>query len=173
MKPIHYLGLVVRLFAIWLFISGVAEVVSFFEMKSAGKASSMPSFIVMLITLIPIIASVYLWFFPLTVAQKLLGQEEKEFEPVNPKSLLTIFVASIGLFFLFRSFIDGVFWLSFYAGYLSGGSHMMTSAEVAFFNAIAASDKAAIISTIVELVIALLLVVKCRSIAGLMARIAR
>lgn len=164
MKPIHYLGLGVRLFAIWLFISGVVTTIDFIALKLGGTASSMPSFVSMIIMLIPIIAAVYLWFFPLTVAQKLLGKEEKEFEPVNPQSLLTIFVASIGLFFLYQALMSFIFWLGFY---------VMPSNESSSLVMAYATDKVGVLTTFVELVIALLLVIKCRSIAGLMVRIAR
>ncbi|MBD3652880.1 hypothetical protein [Kangiella sp.] len=164
MKPIHYLGLVVRLFAICLFIYGVIGAIEFFALKLGGMASSMPSFISMVIMLIPIIVSVYLWFFPLTVAQKLLGKDEREFEPVNPKSLLTILVASIGLFFLYKALMSFIFWLGFY---------VMPSNESSSLVMVFAADKVGVLTTFVELVVALLLVIKCRSIAGLIARIAR
>ncbi|MHC9509734.1 hypothetical protein [Kangiella sp. M94] len=164
MKPIHYLGLVVRLFAIWLFISGLVRAIDFFTVNLSGMASSMPSFVSMIIMLIPIIVSVYLWFFPLTVAHNLLGKEDKEFEPVNPKSLLTIFVASIGLFFLYKALMGFIFWLGFY---------VVPSNESSSLVMMFADDKVGVLSTLVELAVALLLVVKCRSIAQLMARIAR
>lgn len=173
MKPIHYLGLAVRLFAICLFIYGVIGIIEFLTLRLNEMTSFKPGFVSMIIMLIPIITSVFLWFFPLTVAYKLLGKEDKEFEPVNPKSLLTIFVASIGLFFLYKSLMDGAFWLAFYAMSSSGSSEIMTPSQVSTLLAMDVSDKAAIISTLVELIVALLLVVKCRSIAGLMARIAR
>lgn len=164
MKPIHYLGLAVRLFAIWLFISGVVRIIDFIELNLGGTAYSMPSFVSMIIMLIPLIAAIYLWYFPLTVAQKLLGNEDREFEPVNPKSLLTIFVASIGLFFLYQALMGFIFWLEFY---------VVPSNESSPLVIMFADDKVGVLTTFVELIVALLLVVKCRSIAGLMARIAR
>lgn len=164
MKPIHYLGLAVRIFALFLFVYSLAGIVQFFSLRATGVPYGSSFLAALVFNVLPIVLSIYLWFFPLTVAHTLLSKEDKEFEPINPKSLLTILIASIGLFFLYKAITDGVFWLSF---------HAVSSNETAYLTGMDGGDKAAIISTIIELVFALLLVAKCRSIAGLMARTAR
>lgn len=177
MKPIHYLGLAVRLFAICLIAFAVYNLAglisSYFSASEFGPYSVISLPLLLVAVVLPMLISILLWFFPLSVAYKLLGSEDREFEPINPKSLLTILIASIGLFFLYKALMDGVFWLSFYFGYSTGGSYMETPMEVPFFTAIGASGKATIISTIIELVFALILTLRCKSIAKLMARIAR
>ncbi|ACV25953.1 hypothetical protein Kkor_0533 [Kangiella koreensis DSM 16069] len=167
MKPIHYLGLAVRLFAICLMVYGVfnlaAFITSFYYSSEFGGFSMRSLPLLLVIVALPMLISFLLWFFPLTVAYKLLGNEEREFEPISPINLLSILIASIGLFFLYLSFMDSVYWFTSY-------NFLSTMSSTFSFGP---EQMAQIMSTGVELVFALILTLRCKSIAKLIARIAR
>lgn len=167
MKPIHYLGLAVRLFAICLMVYGVfnvaALITSFYYSSEFGRFSMRSLPLLLVIVALPMLISILLWFFPLTVAHKLLGNEERVFEPISPVNILTILIASIGLFFLYLSLMDSVYWFTSY-NFLSAMSPTFSFGP---------EDKAQIVSTAVELAFALILTLRCKSIAKLVAHIAR
>ncbi len=167
MKPIHYLGLGVRLFAICLILFGVYNLAgylsSYFSDSVYDRYTVMSLPLLLVAVALPILIAVLMWSFPLTIAYKLLGSEDKEFEPISPVSILTILVASIGLFFLYQSLMDTVYWFLSYSFF---------SARSSTFS-FGPNEKAAAVSTAVELAIAVILTLRCKSIAKLMARIAR
>lgn len=164
MKPIHYLGLAVRLFAICLMVYGASNLIQILFSPVYGFSNEDSFLVYLFVLLIPILLSIFLWLFPLTIASKILGSEEKEFEPVNPKGILAVLVASIGLFYLFESVIDGLYWLTL---------HRMMSEPPYTMMTLTHYDKASIASSIVELVLAFGLLCFCKSIAKLIARFSR
>ena len=167
MKPIHYLGLAVRLFSICLMIFSIYNLAglisSFFPASEYGHLSMISLPVLLVAVLLPMLVSILLWFFPLSIAYKLLGSEDKAFEPTNTVTILAILIASIGLFFLYQSLMDTVYWFTSY-NFLSAMSSTFSFGP---------EDKAQIVSTAVELAFALILTLRCKSIAKLMARIAR
>ncbi len=164
MKPIHYLGLVVRLFAIYLMVYGVSNLIQVIFSPVYGFSNEDSLLVALFVAIIPITLAALLWFFPLTVAQKILGAEEREFEPVNPKGILAVLIASVGIFYLFNSIIDGFYWVRLY--------NMMSEPPYTMMS-LTYDQQAGIAATILEFVLALLMTFFCKSIAKLIARISR
>ena len=80
MNQIYYFGVIVRLFAIALFVFGVGKIELLINFSFyAGSTPNPSALFSALITVLPILISIIIWFFPMTVANKILP-------PKNPAS---------------------------------------------------------------------------------------
>lgn len=163
MKVYHYIGIAIRLFAIWLFIFSINQLVFFVENIVYGTVQGMEGsiFISGLIYLPWLFGAILLWKFPLTLAKRITPPEaDFKPEPITPHAILSVLISAIALFLLYRSIMDGVYWLTFW-NFAQGYSEMGVGVS---FNA---ENKASIVATAIEFFVAALLFFNCKKVANI------
>lgn len=157
MKAHLYLGIGIKLFAIWLFLFSIPNMAFFLENiiygTVYGVVASVPTS--GLIYIPWLVIAIVLWNFPLSIAKKIIPSEaEINSEGISAKSLLSVFISAISLFFLYRSIMDGVYWATL-LNLSEGGGYATFSPE----------NRASILATGVELFAAALLFFNARKIS--------
>lgn len=115
MKAHHYVGIGIKLFAIWLFLFSIQNMVFFLENIIYGTVQGvMASITISSLTYVPwLVLAVILWNFPLSIAKKIIPPEaEINPERISASSLLSVLISAMSLFFLCRSIMDGVYWVT-------------------------------------------------------------
>jgi len=167
LNPTHYFGIIVRLFAIALFIFGVGRLEYVFNFSSYTETYIGPSIVFSLLSsVLPILISLVIWFFPLTVAKKVLPPTIEKIEPISSLSALTVFVIAIGTFSLYNAISDSVYWITIV--------HVFVRDEFGNISKLLSNDeKAAILSTVIEFVVAIILIARAKSISRLLMKFAK
>lgn len=159
MTPQQWVGLGVRLFAVWLAVTGLPYLLSIPLVLSAqhvdwgtGMAYAVGSGYV--------IAAALLWFFPMSVAHRLVPRTRFEGQLQTSRSEL----AQVGLCLL------GVWLLSKYAPALVSFVFraFLVAGEASVFGSMDAEQKLDLAILVVETVVALALVLRAESIAGVL-----
>jgi hypothetical protein len=105
--------------------------------------------------LIQLVISILLWFFPYSVAKSIIRPEiDRPVEPIESKSMLTIFVIILGLYFFYNALIDSIYWLTAW----NISSQYETSD-------LSVDNKSNMIGTIFELLISISLIIKAKSLS--------
>jgi hypothetical protein len=157
MKVHHYVGIGIKLFAIWLFLFSIQNMAFFLENIIYGTVQGMEASItISSLTYLPwLVLSIILWNFPLSIAKKIIPHlSEINPEGISTSSLLTVLISAISLFFLYSSVMDGVYWVTLI--------NLSESGSYAAFNP---ENKASIFATGVELLAAALLFFNSRRIS--------
>lgn len=157
MKVHHYVGIGIKLFAIWLFLFSIQNMAFFLENLIYGTVQGMgASLTISSITYLPwLLLSIILWNFPLSIAKKIIPLEsEINPEGISTGSLLAVLISAISLFFLYNSIMDGVYWVTLI--------NLNGSGSYAAFNP---ENKASIFATGVEFIAAALLLFNSRKIS--------
>lgn len=157
MKAHHYLGVGIKLFAIWLFLFSIQNMVFFLENIIYGTIQGMAASITTsgLIYVPWLVLAITLWNFPLSIAKKIIPPEaEINSEGISAKSLLSVFISAISLFFLYRSIMDGVYWAT-----------LLNLSESGVYATFSPENKASVFATGIELFAAALLFFNSRKIS--------
>lgn|SRR5690606_15538192 len=115
MKVHHYVGIGIKLFAIWLFLFSIQNMAFLLENIIHGTVHGMAASLTTsgLIYVPWLVIAIILWNFPLMIAKKIIPPDaEINPERLSANSLLPILISAISLFFLYRSIMDGVYWLT-------------------------------------------------------------
>lgn len=152
MKPHHYLALIVRLFAICLFIYGIKSIPIFFNLILLDSFSIVRKEFTLVIAII--IISYLLWKFPITISKLIITPEiDQEIKPMGTQKLLSVLIITLGLFTLYYGVVDTAFWILYHK----------------FMSDIPSNDETgntiAMITTGVELVVSFILIAKAKTIA--------
>jgi hypothetical protein len=123
MSPHQTIAVAVRLFAIWLFLYFVRDTLSFFYDPQAHSRPDALAVALSVITVSGLVASA-LWFFPLTVARKLLTSPTSESAPpAQPDEwvaagcvLLGLWVLSLAVPLFIRDALMGYLYRDSYGG---------------------------------------------------------
>src|SRR6188768_3774422 len=113
-----------------------------------------------LFAFLQIVTCAVLWFFPATIAKKLLPSATDTDLPRSPVALIewqTLGVICIGIWALTRAIPDAIYWMTFYS--------MSESVDYSF-SILNAEQKASIITTVAELAIGLWLVFGAKGFAA-------
>ena len=106
MTPHQTLAVAVRLFAVWLALVVIREVLSSYTFARQGQDSLLP--IITVVGVIAVVAVLILWFFPRSIAQGLLpSRSDAPAQPSAPETWFGIGVSLIGLW-LAASAIPGL-----------------------------------------------------------------
>lgn len=154
MKPHHYLGIGLRVFAIILFVFALRQSSLIFSVLFTDNLGEIDVSISLLTAtfVIPLITAIVCWFFPITIAKKIVRPDlDLEVEPVNYQTLLAVFILAIGLFLTFYVISDIVYWVTY--------SKFIPSGELD------SDSKAAIATTAVETLVAFIFLCRARTIA--------
>jgi len=109
LNQIYYFGVIVRLFAIALFIFGIGKMEFLLNFSFYAGNTPRPSVLFSaLLSILPILISIVIWFFPLTVARKILPPTEEPFEPISSSSVLTVLILAIGTFSLYNELVTAL-----------------------------------------------------------------
>lgn len=168
MKPTHYFAIMVRLFAIALAIYAIRQSSLLFEVLRSGgiQGYELSAAYAWVTVLCPLIVSILLWFFPMTVSASIIRSElDQPFEAVNAASILTVLVLAIGLYVLYIAISGTVYWLTLWQ--MSHGSY----SDAALY--LGVDSKANMIATGIELILAVFLVARARIVSGLILNLTR
>lgn len=168
MKPTHYFAILIRLFAIGLLIYSARQSSFLIELLREGSVQGYElSFTFALVsTLLPLVVAVLLWFFPLTVSRFVIRSEmDQAFEPIATQDLLTVLVLGIGVYVFYLTISDAVYWITLWQ--MSQDSY--TEANLYLGN----DSKAAMVTTVIEFVIAAGLLLRARTVSAMILRFTR
>ena len=166
MKSQHYLAIIVRLFAIALFVHGLRQCVFVADVFYDGIASGIrfPKVFTIATALVPMLFSVLLWFFPLTISKSIVSDEyNHEVKPLNPHSFLTVLIISLGLYFLFYAIVDSIYWVIVYKASQIGD---ISGVPIGLGN----ENKANMYSTGLEFILAFGFIAKAKTIGSNLLR---
>ena len=164
MKGSQYLALFVRLFSIALVVYVARELIMVWNTIREGEISGIPiSPIFMSFTLIvPLCIALLLWMFPTYISRRIFRNEmDGVVSPLAPIDLLGVIIAGVGVFYLYYSFMDAAYWIVF--------AHMAANSYEFDLDP---QSKIDIGVTILEFVVALALILKAKSIAKIVAKVA-
>ena len=105
-----------RLFAVFVFVFTLRTVAGAVHVVTAGENMvSLATLVVIVLALLSITA--LLWFFPLTIARKLLPvmKEPRSEHALDASTSLSIALTAIGIWFLANAIVDATYWLILYS----------------------------------------------------------
>ena len=161
----NYIAIALRITAIIFFFRGLKEFVAYIQYELGGTYSGLDIsvwpflFVAMIIWSFSYIA----WFFAVPIS-KILVPENIDFriEAIPPISLIAIFVAAIGLFVTVYSLIDAFYYLTLFLISQETGSVIILSETLAN-----------VIATAFEFTLGIMLLIKARSVASLINKVAK
>jgi hypothetical protein len=139
----------------------VSHLHALFAYLNEGTQLQISKVVVWVFVIIQVGVCGLLWFFPRTIAAKLLPSRD-DHEASPPIALVhwqTLGVILIGLWALTRAIPDAVYWITFY--------NMATSSGIGL-SALNPEQKASMVETIVELVIGFWLLLGAKGAAALL-----
>jgi hypothetical protein len=164
-SPIQIVVLCLRLVAIVFLLFTINRLYSLFAYFNNGGKTALNMSVVWFFAALQIATCAILWFFPASIATKLLPSLRST-QQNSPTPLLiewqTLGVICIGLWSLSRSIPDTVYWLTFYS---------IASSDGMTFSSLGAGQKASMLTTVVELVIGLWLLLGAKGLAALLFKI--
>lgn len=167
MRPTHYLAIVVRLFSILLFLYGLRQSSFLIELVSGGlNGLSVSMAFAVSSVVLPLLVAAYLWYFPMMVAKSILKPEiDQPIEPMNAQSILTVLLLGIAAYYLYYAIIDAVYWATLWqmSARSQGGEAPLHLNE---------ENKANMVAAALELFAASLIIIKARTLANKMLRLA-
>lgn len=150
MQPIHIVAIIVRLFAIGLFIFSIERVAMLFLPAPLGAEY----FVYYMAAFTGLFGAVILWNFPTLVSKKIIPLEPDSLthEKLSLKDWYRLSFVILGVFLLLKSISDLFYWLTLSIYSSKSNSLFKFTAE----------NKASIITTFFELAIAVLLIFSAR-----------
>lgn len=156
-------AIAVRLFAVFLAIYTLRTSFVFVQFSSQVEFDAKAIVAAVAVVAACVGAALLLWFFPLSVARKLLPvmKEPRSESTVGGDTLFSLALVLMGLWILANAVIDGIYWLSTLLA--------MRSADMPF-STLPPSDKAAMVATAVEAIIAMFLILGSTGIRNVVYR---
>ena len=166
MNGYHYLALFIKLFCIILVLQAIPGGIAFIDVMlnepsliEAGTMTLGFEFIARLVL------AFILWNFPLSISKSILSPElEKEVKPLNALELLTVIVAGIGLYVFYYAAADTFYWISYN---LAGYQHTQQRYEYDYDYVLR------MWTTGIELLLAVLLIARARTVANAILKVTR
>ena len=160
----QYFAIGLRIFAVALLIYGIqfiGPVIEYFRFGTVSGIDVSLLFIV-LNPIVPWIIASLLWLFPISIAKSFLAPSlDSKVEPISNLSIMTVFVAGIGLYVFSFGVIDMSYWLTIFFLIAQSDSEIPND------------TKAGLIATTLQLGFSLLLIIKCRTVSNYINRVAR
>jgi hypothetical protein len=100
-----------RLFAVYLAITGIYLVATSIALNHE-ESGTVPTALVFFAAIVPMVAAVALWLFPLTIARKLLPamKDSQSGQPIGSSNALKIGLTLMGVWLLAQSVPDVIYW---------------------------------------------------------------
>lgn len=165
MSPHQILTVCIRLVAVIWLLYTVSHLDSLFAYLDADSRLLLNKTTVLIFALLQVAACAILWFFPRSIAAKLLPGRDTDATPAPSSSLewQTLGVVCIGVWALTNAIPDALYWLTFF--------NMMAELSNLGWAYFSPQQKAAMISTAVELIIGIWLVFGARGLASILFKI--
>ena len=161
MTSAQIVGLGVRLFAIWLVVSVLRYVPGMWQFNASGAAASNSStnVVIAAVTVLILAVAAGLWFFPLTVANKLIPRSSKtDHLHVPIDQAQGVGFSLLGLWVLTNSVPDSFYWV--FMTYQASRPNSMLELR--------ASDYSYVVTTAVEVILGIWLLFGARGLRGLL-----
>lgn len=161
MNPEHVVAVAVRLFAIGLTVYAVTNTVGSTPFYFGGEFESKIFLLVVVVTLLTLGAAFLLWRFPLWIASKLFKYdhfESRASASITGSELQTVAFTVLGIYFLFKAIVAGVYWIFWFSSVRSMGFDPDAKAW------------ASVLMTLVEFVLACFLVFGARGVTELIRK---
>jgi hypothetical protein len=161
-KPEHVVGIALRLFAILLSLSIVSHFSgsAWYYIISGSNAGY--SLLVILFTILLAVLAFLLWRFPFWIASKLLKFDDSMNRPSSWGSLdevQTVAFTVMGVYFLFQAITETIYWLALFT--------------TGFSIAPEPQQRASMLMTIAEFLLACFLIFGARGLGQLISRLRR
>jgi|GEM_PF-1612525 len=162
-----YFALIIRLFAIGLVVFSISKIELLLSTLVMPEGTVGPTLWYGLLNVfVPIIIAIVLWFFPFSIARKILPPSDGEGEKLSDISMLTMLIIGIGVYTLYYAIVDGFYWIMF--------TNIFVYDEFGVINKLITNqDKSSIAATVIELILSVILIARARMIASLASRTAR
>jgi hypothetical protein len=164
MKPQHIVATILRILSIVWLVYALTRVHSIFAYAASDSRISVNVSVIVLVTILQLVACAVLWFFPMTLAAKLVPcgvPDEPNAEPPRLVEWQTLGVICIGLWGVIDSIPSLVFWATFATLNLGDDFH----------GGFTSHEKATVVSAVVEFALSLWLVFGAKGFAAFLFRI--
>ena len=161
MTSAQIIGLGVRLFAIWLAVSILRHVPGMwqFNVAAVGAGDSSTNVVIIVVAVVILALAVGLWFFPLTVANRLIPRSSRTDHIQVPIEQAESFgFTLLGLWVLTNSVPDSFYWL--FMGYQAARPNSILELR--------ASEYSYMVATAVELMLGVWLLFGAKGFRGLL-----
>lgn len=156
-KDIHLLAVIVRIFAIFLTFRTLNEAMQVvLSFNQQGWVELSYSYIIY--PIITLFFSLYLWFFPMTVAKRILPYKEYksiEFDGLSYEKLFVVAVTILGLYFFYDSLVNLFYWVYLWITYFGDTQGRLI---------ISIEQKGGTIATVAELILSLILILRTKKL---------
>ena len=166
-----WVAIAVRLFAIFLLVTLARQLPSLVAVTDEEYAALAPVYVGTAVVLLSgLILCAFLWFFPLTIARKLLPvmKEPHTASTVGPSSAMSLGITLLGVWMLTTAVPDAAYWIT-----VAVVNRRMALQYPVDFVPHTAQDIAGMVSTAVQLVIALGMILGSTGIRGMIERYRR
>ncbi|MFL0802025.1 MAG: hypothetical protein K6L80_16380 [Agarilytica sp.] len=165
----YHIAIIVKLFSVFLFLMSLKQLTYAIEFLISGTFEGMVStfWLPTMNTLPWLGVSIVLWFFPVSVAKKIVPVEDpQEITPVTSGGILTVLLCALSVYFIYYAIVDSMYWFTLWQ---LMGSASYIDAPVQF----TAENKANIYATLLELVFSVLLLINAKTAAGKISALAK
>ncbi len=166
MKIQNYLAVIIRLFAIALAVFALRFIEPILMMLFSSSPIDMrPSTMIMLVSVfMPFMIALVLWFFPMSVANKIVREDMRgEMNAVGSVEMLMVLLIGLAFYFLFGGIVDLIYWFSYSS--IADSLGEISSVDI--------KAKATLLSMGAQMLIAMLLLFKSKSISVFILNVAR
>lgn len=170
MKSVEIVSVMVRLFAIALFLKATQEALLLAEVFSEGKINGMEAspFILAVLSGTPLLIALILWFFPISVSSSLVKPEmDTPLTPLHMETLTIVTIVGLGIYVLSYSSSDLVYsltWLHLESRSVDSGSLPSGYSPTATAN---------LVATVFEIIFGLFLISRARYITAKVLELVR
>jgi hypothetical protein len=157
MTPHQFIGCAVRLFAIWLVLTALQAIGTGIatEARPTGEPTVVPYFFASLF----IIVAILLWMFPMVIAHRIVPRSKyNERLAIPSEGALIVATVVLGLWLLVARAVPAISFYASVAAYWTRNGQTISS--------LGASYHASFVTGVVQLVAALVLILKAPSIAA-------
>ena len=149
-----------RLFSLFLFISAVRIIGTALQTQHEVDFVQGLIYSTLPVVLVYVAVAAFLWYFPLTVARKLLPVMKDTGSPISSagSDVAAIAFSVLGLWVLAYAISDGVYWVVFVSAVTDTGGHLPLTIQ----------QKSRIVSLLVQALLGLCLVFGSRGISALL-----
>lgn len=154
MKAHHYVAILLRCASIGLVIYGLGGYLLLIRAVDESFGASL--FLSLMIFAFPFLVAALCWFFPVTVSKIIIPIEcDKDVVPIDRYAITAVFISVIGIYAFISALPNALYWLTVI--------NMGTSLEGLNYSL---EDKANLTATALEVLLAILSVIKAKSIAS-------
>ncbi len=165
MTQLHLIGVVVRVFALYVVITTLQAAPNMFASAKSWGADTSQIAIAALALSVPIIAALLLWFFNLSVARRLYfgGSHDKPVDLAGVEHLEAALFSALGLWLVCSGLVDGAFWIAFY--------NVAQAPEWINQTVVSPEQQAGVLSTGFQLILGIVVLLRGRGIAVLVRKL--